>query len=75
MAIRTRSTSHPDSDITRLINICLHGLDKTRDYMHRALRGVIYQGAPTPEDIAAGAHPDWFWPAEPRKDETAGSRS
>lgn len=53
------------SDITRLINICLHGLDKTRDYMHRALRGVIYQGAPTPEDIAAGAHPDWFWPAEP----------
>lgn len=53
------------SDITRLINICLHGLDKTRDYMHRALRGVIYQGAPTPEEIAAGADPDWFWPAEP----------
>ena len=53
------------SDITRLINIGIHGLDKTRDYMHRALRGVIYQGAPTPEDIAAGADPDWFWPAEP----------
>jgi hypothetical protein len=53
------------SDITRLTNIGLHGLDKTRDYMHRALRGVIYQGAPTPEDVAAGADPDWFWPAEP----------
>jgi hypothetical protein len=53
------------SDITRLINIGLHGLEKTRDYMHRALRGVIYQGAPTPADLAAGADPDWFWPAEP----------
>ncbi len=62
------------SDITRLINICLHGLDKTRDYMHRALRGVIYQGAPTPEEIATGANPDWFWPAEPRMDNPAGSR-
>lgn len=52
-------------DITRLINIGIHGLDKTRDYMQRALRGVIYQGAPTVEDLASGADPDWFWPAEP----------
>jgi len=52
-------------DITRLINIGIHGLDKTRDYMQRALRGVIYQGAPTPEEIARGTDPDWFWPAEP----------
>jgi hypothetical protein len=52
-------------DITRLINITIHGLDKTRDYLQRALRGVIYQGAPTVEDIAAGADPDWFYPAEP----------
>lgn len=54
------------SDITRLVNICIHGLDKTRDYMHRSLRGVIYQGAPTPQQIAAGADPDWYWPKEPR---------
>jgi hypothetical protein len=59
------------SDITRLINIGLHGLEKTRDYMHRALRGVIYQGAPTPADLVAGADPDWFWPAEPRADALA----
>ncbi len=52
-------------DITRLVNIGIHGLDKTRDYMQRALRGVIYQGAPTVDDIANGADPDWFWPAEP----------
>jgi hypothetical protein len=54
------------SDITRLVNICFHGLDKTRDYMNRALRGVMYQGAPTPHEIAAGADPDWFWPREPQ---------
>jgi hypothetical protein len=53
------------SDITRLVNICIHGLDKTRDYMHRSLRGVIYQGAPTPKQIAAGADPYWYWPREP----------
>jgi hypothetical protein len=53
-------------DITRLINIGIHGLDKTRDYMQRALRGVIYQGAPTVEDLASGsADCDWFYPKEP----------
>jgi hypothetical protein len=52
-------------DITRLINIGIHGLDKTRDYLQRALRGVIYQGAPTVEDLAQGADLDWFYPKEP----------
>lgn len=52
-------------DITRLINIAIHGLDKTRDYLQRSLRGVIFQGAPTVEDIAAGADSDWFYPMEP----------
>jgi len=53
-------------DITRLINVMIHGLDKTRDYLQRALRGVIYQGAPTVEDLIEGADLDWFYPAEPR---------
>ncbi|MGE3927180.1 MAG: hypothetical protein AB7G13_29975 [Lautropia sp.] len=52
-------------DITRLINIVIHGLDKTRDYLQRSLRGVIYQGAPTVDDIAAGIGGDWFYPKEP----------
>ena len=52
-------------DITRLINITIHGLDKTRDYLQRSLRGVIYQGAPTVDDIAAGIGGDWFYPKEP----------
>ncbi|WP_246730209.1 hypothetical protein [Nitratireductor mangrovi] len=54
------------SDVTRFINICIHGLDKTRDYLNRSLRGVIYQGAPTVDDLRAGADPIWFYPAEPR---------
>jgi hypothetical protein len=53
-------------DITRFINLSLHGLDKTRDYQQRALRGVIYQGAPTVEDLATGtADTHWFYPKEP----------
>jgi hypothetical protein len=52
-------------DITRLINIGIHGLDKTRDYLQRALRGVIYQGAPTVDELREGADPDWFHPPEP----------
>jgi hypothetical protein len=53
------------SDITRFINICIHGLDKPRDYLNRALRGVIFQGAPTVDELRAGADPDWFFPPEP----------
>jgi len=52
-------------DVTRFLNIGIHGIDKTRDYQQRALRGVLYQGAPTIADIAAGCSTDWFHPAEP----------
>lgn len=51
--------------MVRLLNIGLHGIDKTRDFLNRNLRGVIYHGAPLPEDIRAGTHADWFYPAEP----------
>lgn len=52
-------------DITRFINIGIHGIDKTRDYQERSLRGVLYQGAPTVDDIRNGTSTDWFHPAEP----------
>jgi hypothetical protein len=52
-------------DIVRMMNVGLHGIDKTRDYLNRNLRGVIYHGAPLPDEIAAGEGGDWFWPAEP----------
>ncbi len=52
--------------ITRLLNVGIHGIDKTRDFLDRNLRGVMFHGAPLPEDIASGTADDlWFYPAEP----------
>ncbi|PLU60211.1 hypothetical protein, partial [Sinorhizobium medicae] len=52
--------------ITRLLNVGIHGIDKTRDFLDRNLRGVLFHGAPVPEDIAAGSADDlWFYPSEP----------
>jgi hypothetical protein len=54
------------ADITRLLNVGLHGIDKTRDFLNRNLRGVLFHGAPTVDDLASGAaDPTWFYPAEP----------
>jgi hypothetical protein len=52
--------------LVRLMNVALHGVDKTRDYLARNLRGVLFHGAPTARDLAAGTDPDWFYPPEPQ---------
>jgi hypothetical protein len=52
-------------DIVGLMNVAIHGIDKTRDYLNRNWRGVLYHGAPLPGEIAAGGSDTWFWPAEP----------
>ncbi|MFI5011998.1 MAG: hypothetical protein ACHQAY_06595 [Hyphomicrobiales bacterium] len=52
--------------VVRLVNVALHGIDKTRDFLNRNLRGVIFHGAPLPEDLKQGADEEWFYPAEPR---------
>jgi len=52
-------------DIVGMMNVAIHGIDKTRDYLGRNLRGVLYHGAPLPDEIAAGTSQDWFWPVEP----------
>jgi hypothetical protein len=52
-------------EIVGMMNVALHGIDKTRDYLNRNLRGVLYHGAPLPDEIAGGASDDWFWPTEP----------
>ncbi len=52
-------------DLVRLMNVGIHGIDKTRDYLNRNLRGVLYHGAPTPEDLRAGYSGTWYYPAEP----------
>jgi hypothetical protein len=52
--------------ITRLLNAGLHGIDKTRDFLNRNLRGVLFHGAPLPEELSTGTADDhWFYPAEP----------
>lgn len=53
-------------DLVRLMNVGFHGIDKTKDYLNRNLRGVLFHGAPTPDDLRAGHAGTWFYPAEPR---------
>ena len=53
-------------DLVRLMNVGIHGIDKTRDFLRRNLRGVLYHGAPTPSDIRAGWSGFWAYPEEPR---------
>tara|TARA_R110000737_G_scaffold234249_5_gene247236 strand:- start:59 stop:1786 length:1728 start_codon:yes stop_codon:yes gene_type:complete len=53
-------------DLVRLMNVAFHGIDKTRDYLRRNLRGVLFQGAPTRDDLRAGKGARWFFPGEPR---------
>ncbi len=53
-------------DLVRLMNAGLHGVDKTRDFLRRNLRGVLYHGAPTPDEIRAGKEGVWAYPPEPR---------
>jgi hypothetical protein len=52
-------------DLVRLMNVGIHGIDKTRDFLRRNLRGVLYHGAPTPAEIRAGQEGAWAYPAEP----------
>ncbi len=53
------------AQVVRLLNAAFHGIDKTRDFLDRNLRGVLLHGAPTAADIEAGATGPWFHPAEP----------
>jgi hypothetical protein len=52
-------------DLVRLMNVGIHGIDKSRDFLSRNLRGVLYHGAPTPDDLRAGYTDTWYYPAEP----------
>jgi hypothetical protein len=52
--------------VVRLMNSGIHGIDKTRDFLGRFIRGVLFQGAPLPDEIASGkADRHWFYPKEP----------
>lgn len=53
-------------DLVRLMNVGLHGIDKTKDFLQRNLRGILFHGAPSPDTIAAGDPRQWFYPPEPK---------
>jgi hypothetical protein len=51
--------------VIRLVNAAFHGLDRTVNYLDRAVLGLALQGAPVRGDLDAGWDGDWFWPPEP----------
>jgi hypothetical protein len=51
--------------IIRLANSAFYGLDRTKDFMNRNLRGLIFQGAPTAADIGDAEADVWFHPTQP----------
>ncbi|NEA42050.1 hypothetical protein [Streptomyces sp. SID11385] len=61
-----RDAAFVPARIIRLANAALYGLERTKDYLGRDLRGVIFQGAPTAADLGTDAAGPWFWPAVPR---------
>ncbi|MFE9703207.1 hypothetical protein [Streptomyces sp. NPDC005930] len=65
-----RDAAFVPARIIRLANAALYGLERTKDYLGRDLRGVIFQGAPTAADLGVGAPGPWFWPAVPRPADT-----
>jgi hypothetical protein len=50
--------------LIRLMNVAVYGIDKTRDYLGRNLRGLMFHGAP-PRELLTGGGSDWFWPVRP----------
>lgn len=66
-----RDAAFVPAQIIRLANAALYGLERTKDYLGRDLRGVIFQGAPTATDLGdCDAAGPWFWPAVPRPADT-----
>ncbi|MFB4421859.1 hypothetical protein C5F59_012290 [Streptomyces sp. QL37] len=61
-----RDAAFVPARIIRLANAALYGLERTKDYLGRDLRGVIFQGAPTAADLGGTGTGPWFWPPVPR---------
>ena len=63
--VNCNSENFAPVDFLRMVNVGFHGLDKTRDFLQRNLRGVLYHGAPSRHDINKGLGEDWFYPKQP----------
>ncbi|WP_336204018.1 hypothetical protein [Nonomuraea sp. LPB2021202275-12-8] len=51
--------------IIRLANAAFYGLDRTKDFLDRTLRGLIFQGAPPRDELSTADPGAWWHPAEP----------
>lgn len=49
--------------LVRFMNAAFHGLDRTVDSVDRNVLGLLFQGAPTRDEIAASTQ-DWIYPAK-----------
>jgi len=56
------------SRIIRFFNSAVYGLDKTKEDGPTGVVGVMFHGAPTPADIAAGIGADYSFPTDPKAD-------
>ncbi len=64
--------------LVRLMNACIHGLDRTEDFLNRSVLGLIYDGAPFRDELAAAHADGWWWqyrPAEVKRTEGPGEPS
>ncbi|PSK97701.1 hypothetical protein CLV63_10794 [Murinocardiopsis flavida] len=77
-ALSAAPYAHPHVDVLdddfvparciRLVNGALYGLDRTKDYLNRTLRGLIFQGTPSRAELGrTGADDTWWAPAEPER--------
>ncbi|MEJ6488954.1 hypothetical protein PQI23_04375 [Leucobacter sp. USCH14] len=51
--------------LVRLMNSCIHGLDRTEDFLNRSVLGLIYDGAPFRDELAAANADGWWWNYRP----------
>ncbi len=47
--------------LVRLMNACVHGLDRTEDFLNRSVLGLIYDGAPFRDELAGADAESWWW--------------
>lgn len=51
--------------LVRLMNAFVHGLDRTEDYLNRAVLGLIYEGAPYRDELESVDATSWWWTYHP----------
>ena len=47
--------------LVRLMNACVHGLDRTEDFLNRSVLGLIFDGAPFRDELEEANADEWWW--------------